>query len=203
MTNEVNLFIFRHGITNWNLEERIQGRTDIPLNAQGIDQAEELAKCLEPFEIEQIVSSPLSRAAQTAFTVANALKIDVTMISDLTEVFFGDAEGRTKSELVAENGEDFWERWRSVEPQDLLFRFLNGESKIEARTRAITALEKFVTANTQVSKLGVSTHGGVLRYIVNGLLPQSEMPVPVPNCACYVIKYCRQRKIWSFMNRLN
>ncbi len=85
MTNEVNLFIFRHGITNWNLEERIQGRTDIPLNAQGIDQAEELAKCLEPFEIEQIVSSPLSRAAQTAFTVANALKIDVTMISERRE----------------------------------------------------------------------------------------------------------------------
>lgn len=83
----------RHGETDWNTRGLTQGRTDIPLNQRGLDQAAAAAGLLQRHGIVRIVSSPLGRARQTAAVVSAALGLAVTYDDDLCEANFGDQEG--------------------------------------------------------------------------------------------------------------
>ena len=86
--------LVRHGQTDWNAERRLQGSTDIPLNDVGRGQARDAAAVLSPYEWDAIVSSPLSRAAETADLIAEGLGLTVSRrVPELTERSFGPAEG--------------------------------------------------------------------------------------------------------------
>ena len=63
-------FLFRHGQTDWNLKKRCQGHTDIPLNKNGIKEAEELSIKLESTPLQVIYSSDLKRAVETAEVIS-------------------------------------------------------------------------------------------------------------------------------------
>jgi broad specificity phosphatase PhoE len=93
--------IFRHGQTEWNVERRMQGQNDIALNKNGRNQAELLAQRLQHEMIDAFYSSPLSRAFETAETVARKHGKLVTVLDSLIEMSFGDMEGKTKSERLA------------------------------------------------------------------------------------------------------
>ena len=60
------IYVIRHGETEWNAINKVLGRTDIPLNDRGIEQAEEMARSLKDIKIDVFLCSPLSRARQTA-----------------------------------------------------------------------------------------------------------------------------------------
>ncbi len=92
--NPVAFWFLRHGETDWNAEGRSQGRTDIPLNAVGIAQAERAARTLAGIGgIATIVASPLVRARITAEIAAEALGLPVEFDDGLMEVNFGEQEG--------------------------------------------------------------------------------------------------------------
>ncbi|MGI4893941.1 MAG: histidine phosphatase family protein [Janthinobacterium lividum] len=94
--------LVRHGETAWNLEGRLQGRSDIPLNDTGREQARGLAATLGGGGWTVITSSPLSRARETAQIVAVALGLPLLPAhADLTERDFGLAEGGNLAELRA------------------------------------------------------------------------------------------------------
>ena len=86
-------WFLRHGETDWNAEGRSQGRTDVPLNATGVAQADAAAQLLRRRGIASIVSSPLSRAHATALAVGQVLDLPVALLDDLQEVAFGVHEG--------------------------------------------------------------------------------------------------------------
>ena len=67
----MKLYIARHGETAWNAENRVSGRTDVPLTERGLQQAQELAKNAMGKGIEVIIASPLLRARQSAFQLAH------------------------------------------------------------------------------------------------------------------------------------
>jgi broad specificity phosphatase PhoE len=91
----VAFWFLRHGETDWNAQGLSQGRTDIPLNAVGLAQAERAARTLAGLGVATIVSSPLSRAKATAEIVAEALRLPIAAFDDdLREVNFGVQEGR-------------------------------------------------------------------------------------------------------------
>jgi broad specificity phosphatase PhoE len=91
--NPMLLHLARHGETELNREgDRYQGRTDPPLNATGLAQAQALAAAL-PAGIEVIVASPLQRARQTADAVAQARGLPVSLMPEFRERDFGDFEG--------------------------------------------------------------------------------------------------------------
>jgi broad specificity phosphatase PhoE len=92
--NPTPFWFLRHGETDWNAEGRSQGRTDIPLNAVGLIQARRAALAMVDRGIVTIVSSPLSRALDTAEIVAEALNLPVSTDEDLQEVSFGTEEGQ-------------------------------------------------------------------------------------------------------------
>ena len=88
------LALVRHGQTDWNAQRRLQGSTDIPLNDVGRGQARDAVAVLSGYEWDAIVSSPLSRAAETANLIAAGLGLGVDRrVPDLAERSFGPAEG--------------------------------------------------------------------------------------------------------------
>lgn len=90
----MKLIVLRHEKTDYNIEGKVQGLTDIPLNQMGIEACKILKKDLEKFHIDYVVSSPLKRARQTAIFVSDApLFIDERLI----ERNLGLYEGKDKS----------------------------------------------------------------------------------------------------------
>ena len=97
-----SFYFIRHGQTDWNLEGRMQGRTDIPLNETEREQARAAILYSKNLNIDLIVSSPLKRAFETAEIIGQALNLKVETHQDLQERHFGSNEGRLTSEIKAE-----------------------------------------------------------------------------------------------------
>ena len=142
-------WFLRHGETDWNREQRTQGSTEVPLNANGIAQAHEAAGLLRDRGINRIFSSPLSRARDTASIVADTLRLNVTVDPELREANFGTHEGEVMGAWFAAWTEG------GVLPE-------GGESFDQVQLRAIAAL------NRVLSKPGlplVIAHGGMFRTL--------------------------------------
>lgn len=101
MKNEKNtqIFLIRHGQTDWNLEDKYQGRTDIPLNETGRAQAKKTALFLKQKNapLVALYSSDLQRAHQTAMEIAELFLLNITLAPDLREGHLGKLEGLTKA----------------------------------------------------------------------------------------------------------
>ena len=91
--------LWRHGQTVWNAERRFQGQSDIPLDEAGQAQAERAARLLAALRPDLIVSSDLSRAAQTAAPLSRLTGLEVTLDKDLRERSGGCWEGLTDTEI--------------------------------------------------------------------------------------------------------
>ena len=87
------LYIMRHGKTDWNLQHKLQGKTDIPLNDLGISQAKEACERYKDIHFDICYCSPLTRARQTAGYVLEGRDIPVVIDDRLSEMGFGIYEG--------------------------------------------------------------------------------------------------------------
>lgn len=97
---KTRFIIFRHGQTDWNIERRIMGKRDIPLNDVGRKQAEKLALRFTTEQINVFYSSPLKRAKETANIVASKHGKQTIIMNDLIEMNLGKFEGKTKKMRV-------------------------------------------------------------------------------------------------------
>ncbi len=96
----MKLYIVRHGKTDWNVARRLQGRADIPLNENGREIARKTAEGIRNIPIDFAISSPLSRAKETAEILVNKRKIPVYLDERLEEISFGVMEGQIKNEQI-------------------------------------------------------------------------------------------------------
>lgn len=90
----MNIYLIRHGETEWNLESRIQGREDVPLSPEGRRQSEACARGFSGVRLSAVLSSPLSRAADTAKLLAETCGAELIVEPDLTERDFGSVSGQ-------------------------------------------------------------------------------------------------------------
>jgi broad specificity phosphatase PhoE len=178
------LFLFRHGETDWNREGRLQGHTDTALNATGLAQAKILSETLRPHRLDAVVSSDLARARTTAQIVAEALDLPLFTDAGLRETNVGAAEGLLWSDAKTRFGEGLTERWYS----DGDVAFPGGETGIETRIRGLAALRRFV-AEQPFRRIGVSTHGAMVRQLMKHALPPGSPPAPARNTVLYVLRY--------------
>ena len=178
------LFVFRHGETDWNREGRLQGHIDTPLNATGLAQAEALAEQLRPHRLEAVVSSDLLRARTTARIVAETIGLPLFTEPGLREVDVGAAEGLLWAEAKTRFGESLTERWYS----DGDVAFPGGETGIATRLRGLAGLRRF-TATHFYRRIGVSTHGAMVRQLMRHALPPGSPPVRASNTVLFVLKY--------------
>lgn len=151
------LFVVRHGETAWNVDTRIQGHLDIPLNDTGRWQARRMAAALADEPIHAIYSSDLSRAHETALALSHAVGIAVHTEAGLRERGFGDFQGLTFKEIEARWPEDAL-RWRRRDPS---FGPTGGETLAGFYARVVD------TATTLAQKhpgqtIAMVAHGGVL-----------------------------------------
>lgn len=169
------LYFVRHGETDWNVEGRLQGQTDTPLNARGCVQAEEagirLRALLPRAESLDYVASPLERTRDTMERMRGVLGLDPTgyrLDDRLKEVSFGAWEGLTWREVRASDprGAAARERdkWGFVPP--------GGESYAMLAERVAPAVEALARDTVVVS------HGGVARALLARLagVPQAGAP---------------------------
>jgi probable phosphoglycerate mutase len=180
MSNTRICFV-RHGETNWNAERRMQGHIDIPLNANGISQAERLANALirVKHSFDVIYSSDLERALHTANAVASALSLDVQITPRLRERNVGKLQGL----LLAEAPVLLPEIWQRHIARELDHDLGGGESIRTFHQRMQDILELFLNEHRGQSVLAVS-HGGSLDMIYRIVTQQAldaERVAVVPN----------------------
>ncbi|GMR23489.1 MAG: histidine phosphatase family protein [Acidobacteriota bacterium] len=153
------LILVRHGLTDWNENGRLMGRSDVEINARGQTQAERVAQALAPRAIDAIYSSPQVRARQTATPLAEAARKDVVVETDFDEVWLSDAwKGKTVTEL---RGDEDLER--TIENPTYRSNAIEPLAEVQARTVAsIERLRELHAGGTIV----VVSHGDPLRVIV-------------------------------------
>lgn len=176
--NATRLCIVRHGETDWNVEKRIQGHVDVPLNATGEAQARATATGLAARRFDAAYSSDLARAWRTAEIVTATLGLTVRPFAGLRERHYGVLQGLTADEIRAARPDDHVPYLARDPDRD----FLTGESLAAFATRVIAAIEELVTAHPGHCLLLVS-HGGVLdicyrHAIGRGLTPPRDFPIP-------------------------
>lgn len=101
----MNLYVVRHGQTEWNVMKKMQGSADIPLNDKGLEQAGITKSNLKDISIDIIFCSPLIRAKQTAEVINSDRNLEIIYDNRLRERDYGEFEGTSKTSF---NYNDFW-----------------------------------------------------------------------------------------------
>ena len=157
---ETILGLLRHGQTDWNIDLRLQGSTDIPLNETGRNQARLAASVLNREDWDVIIASPLSRAKDTADIVALELGMKVVVVPELIERSFGVAEGLDHAS------------WRKLYESHQHIEGL--ESLEDLRTRTVQLLDLIANQYSGQRVLAVS-HGAFIRKVLT-IVTNSELP---------------------------
>ena len=157
MNEPTRIVAIRHGETTWNVDTRIQGHLDIPLNATGRQQAARMAQALRDEPITAVYASDLTRAWETAEYLGRAHGLEVTAEEGLRERGFGDFEGKTFAEIEALLPDQSM-RWRKREPE---FAPQGGESLVALHRRVVEAAER-LAARHRGELIALVGHGGVM-----------------------------------------
>ncbi len=185
----VRLLLWRHGQTDYNIERRFQGQSDVPLNAEGRRQAQRAARHIAALRPDAIVSSDLSRATATAAPLARLTGLPVQHDKDLRERSGGSWEGLTDTQ-IREQFPDTYARWQ---PPD-------GESAQAVADRASAALERIADGQAGGALAVVVSHGAALGMGMGQLLgvpPGLRILGPLGNCSWSVIG--RRRGSWRLL----
>jgi broad specificity phosphatase PhoE len=138
------LWLIRHGQTDWNVEGRYQGQTNLPLNATGLAQAEAFAASLHGRRFSALYSSDLMRAYQTARIIAAQLGLAIQTDRRLREIHQGEWQGRTLVEIRAVYNESKQAQRTQIDPATA--RAPGGESVLEVSQRMALAADDIVRA---------------------------------------------------------
>lgn len=183
-----NVYLARHGETEWNRIGRWQGATDIPLSDVGRAQARLLADRLRDRGISQVHASQLSRALETGQIVAALLGAPPPSADPrLRERGYGAFEGLTREEC-AERFPGVWERYladrRAVPP--------GAEPQAEVTERITAAMVEIASAAESRSESGailVVSHGGAIRSFIHATT--GVVPAPLENGAVFRLRFER------------
>ena len=186
----VRLVLWRHGQTQWNVDGRFQGQSDIPLDPVGEQQAERAARLLAALQPAAIYSSDLIRATATAVPLARLTGLPVILDKDLRERFGGLWEGLTDTEIRARYPVEH-AQW--LPP--------GGESSGTVADRAGAAMERIAEGLAPGTLAVVVSHGAALRLGAARLLGLPEelwgAVGPLANCAWSVLG--RRRGRWRLI----
>lgn len=175
----MKLILIRHGETDWNVEGRLQGATDIPLNEKGRRQAAGLALAIRDHSVNRIVSSNLTRAIETARVISHGLDTPFQIDARLRECTFGSLEGL----LVAE-----FKTLVSSHPhtvQDAYdFRPWGGEHREDVITRHIGLLDELCAEDSDGTCVLVG-HGRGLMTLLDHLKSTASLVQGVPTIIHY------------------
>ena len=171
------IVLLRHGQTDYNVAGRMQGHLDSQLTAEGRAQAVRVAPVIAEMAFDTIISSDLSRAVDTANTVADKVGLPVRLDTRLRETHLGDWQGRSVAEVEVDYPGQIAE-WRG----DPRWTPPGGESRVAVVQRSLPVVaeldEEFAATSGDQSVLLVA-HGGMIAGLVSGLLDLPEEVWPI------------------------
>ena len=186
------LLLVRHGETEWNRQQRFQGRIDIPLNENGRVQGAKAAALLKTVPIDTAVSSPLLRPKETAeMILQHHPAAPLTLESNLQEISHGEWEGKFAAE-IEQDYPGLLQQWQQA-PETV--QMPGGENLQQVWDRAIAAWEEIVAANSGFETpqtILVAAHDAINKAIlcyVTGLGPEHFWCFKQGNGAVSVIDY--------------
>lgn len=188
----LQVYLVRHGETQWNAERRIQGQSDSPLTEKGVQQAWQVAERARTLGITHVITSDLGRTQQTARIIADACGCDVMLEPRLRELDMGVLEKRPIDTLT--ETEEGWRRTLVNGTED--GRIPEGESMQELSVRMHAALAECLKLPAGSRPLLVS-HGIALGCLVStilGLPAWAERRLRLRNCSISRVDY--QESLW-------
>ncbi len=195
---QLNIYVVRHGQTDWNREGRIQGGTDNPLNSTGREQAAALGRTLADVRVDAVYTSPLQRARQTAAVFEG--RAPIVAVDELRERFFGKFEGANDKDaaIVAD-----WNKRRFSWTDDM-----EGGESLESQTRrAEAALKQIRDRHKDGGTLVIVGHGGINPLLVSlliGVPPQEgASAINQGNDEVYRVELARNgaASVWKLVPR--
>ena len=168
----LTIYLTRHGLTEWNVNRRMQGWGNGELTEKGIKDAKALGKRLKEVPIDKVYSSSSKRAYETAQYIIGDREISLIQMDDLREINFGDWDGRIREEIEAEYPDEFKVFWETPH----LYNRNSGETFEHVRKRAIRALEHIIEENKEGTVL-IVTHSIFLRVLMTYIkdIPLSDV----------------------------
>ena len=179
----MKIYLLRHGQTDWNIQGRLQGQKNIPMNMNGKKQIKEIAEHLHElqFTVDTIIASPLDRAKESAEIIAEKIGYQGTIIfdGDFLERSFGLAEGLIYNE--------------NINLEDSIY---GAESVEDVCKRAKKAIEKYIS--DEKKNILIVAHGAVLSAVRSvlsqGTLGYYDSSVPIIQGNILCCELCRDNK---------
>jgi len=167
MLAQQTFYYVRHGETDYNKQDRMQGLLDIPLNDTGIAQAEAAKHLFEGVEIGSVVCSPLVRAKRTAEIICQVVDRPITILNDLHECDLGVRDGDLKAQ--------WYEDWKAG-----LLEIEGAESYEQLVARSLDVINRAIAENP--GPVLIVAHGGIFHALKThiGLGFDRDMPNGVP-----------------------
>ncbi len=182
----MELHIFRHGQTNWNVERRVQGQSESQLTDLGIKQAQELSERIRHLDFDQVFCSSSVRTRQTAEHIFEHTDHDVQYLDSLREIFLGPWEGHLYNEIAVQDPDSYRHFWE--EPH--LFNVEGAESFSNLQKRAVETVGEIAAGHPQ-QKIALVSHGALIKSFLCHLekRPLSELwaPPQMHNCAHSIV----------------
>lgn len=192
------LVLLRHGQSQWNLENRFTGWTDVPLSDRGRIDATASANVLQPFRFDRAFTSRLIRAMDTLKIVLDALRLTAIPCEEdsaLNERHYGDLQGLNKAETAKKYGEKQVQLWRRSYPT----RPPHGESMEDCERRTTPYFLQYILPFVHKGEtVLVAAHGNSLRPIMKyleGLTPEQAATREIGLCVPYVYTFKGEKMI--------
>ncbi|MGE8203011.1 histidine phosphatase family protein [Heyndrickxia sp. NPDC080065] len=157
----LTLYITRHGETEWNIQNRMQGWGDSELTENGIGNAVSLGGRLKEVKFKAIYSSPSKRTRVTAELIRGIKNIPIVYDEKLKEINMGEWEGKTKSYIIDHYPNEYHLFWNAPH----LYHSDNGENFIDLQIRVLKAIDTIKEQNTSGNIL-IVTHSVVIKMIL-------------------------------------
>lgn len=179
---KIVFYVIRHGQTNWNLDDKIQGQTDIPLNNLGIAQAKEIKMKLGDTKFSSCFSSDLKRTSQTAQIIMEGQQDKIIFDRRLRERNFRELEGKSSSAYICATSQDL----KNIETDDAVSR------------RVFEFLHEVLNTKP-IGNILIVTHGGVIRSILTKILALKCRDVEIETGNMAMIKLLFANDSWKVL----
>ncbi|MBI2112946.1 histidine phosphatase family protein [Candidatus Woesearchaeota archaeon] len=194
------IYLVRHGETEWNLEGRIQGNTNVSLSERGKEQARRCAEFFSKKIYHRASTSGLQRAIQTAEIIVDG-KVPISQYQEFNERSFGSWQTRLWSE-VRRDTPKFRERW---EEEGRYFRPPNGECVDSMIKRVTKGFQEVVDQSN--SNLLLVAHGGPIKVIIGYAMGVDEFKtyeaLKMYNCGISTLIYEQKKFRVDMLNHVH
>lgn len=182
----MNIYLVRHGQTDYNKNGRFQGTTDVDLNELGKKQAELIAKRLQDKGIEAVYASNLKRVVQTAELISRYTNADIITREELREIDMGEWECLNLVQ-IKDKYSSYYKEW-SKHTEDLPYP--GGERGGDVERRALKVIEEIMGKGYEEPV--IVTSGGTIRALLSsfmGLGQEKRFLIDTDNCGLSIVRY--------------